>query len=60
MDPPQLEYWMPIHYDTIKDGQNKNSHLLFPFLVRIVIFAFAFYQHDLFVKNILHHFIGVI
>ena len=22
-------YWMPIHYDTIKDGQNKISHLLF-------------------------------
>ena len=27
--PPRLKYWMPIHYDTIKDGQNKNSHFLF-------------------------------
>ena len=27
--PPQLKYWMPIHYDTIKNGQNKKSHLLF-------------------------------
>ena len=31
-----FKYWMPIHYDTIKDGQNKKSHLLFSFLVRIV------------------------
>ena len=23
------KYWMPIHYDTIEDGQNKQSHLLF-------------------------------
>ena len=23
------KYWMLIHYDTIKDGQNKKSHLLF-------------------------------
>ena len=23
------KYWMPIHYDTIGDGQNKKSHLLF-------------------------------
>ena len=23
------KYWMPIHYDTIADGQNKKSHLLF-------------------------------
>ena len=22
--PPQLKYWMPIHYDTIEDGLNKN------------------------------------
>ena len=29
---------MPIHYDTIEDGQNKKSHLLFSFLVRIVLF----------------------
>ena len=24
-----LKYGMPIHYDTIGDGQNKKSHLLF-------------------------------
>ena len=39
--PPWLKYWMPIHYDTshtIEDGQNKKSHLLFSFLVRIVLF----------------------
>ena len=36
--PPQLKYWMPIHYDTIEDGQTKKSHLLFSFLVRIVLF----------------------
>ena len=29
---------MPIHYDTIEDGQNKKSHLFFSFLVRIVLF----------------------
>ena len=23
------KYWMPIHYDTIKDGQKKKSHILF-------------------------------
>ena len=23
------KYWMPIQYDTIEDGQNKKSHLLF-------------------------------
>ena len=23
------KYWMPIHYDTIEDGQNKKSHLFF-------------------------------
>ena len=23
------KYWVPIHYDTIKDEQNKKSHLLF-------------------------------
>ena len=36
--PPRLKYWIPIHYDTIEDGQNKKSHLLFSFLVRIVYF----------------------
>ena len=54
--PPQSKYWMPTHYDTIKDGQNKKkSHLLFSFLLRIVIF-FAFYRRDLLVKNILTSF----
>ena len=53
--PPRLKYWMPIHYDTIEDGQNKKSHLLFSFLVRIVLF-FAFYRRDLFVKNIITSF----
>ena len=23
------KYWMPIHYDTIEDGQNNKYHLLF-------------------------------
>ena len=23
------KYWMPVHYDTIEDGQNNKSHLLF-------------------------------
>ena len=46
---------MPIHYDTIEDGQNKKSHLLFSFLVRIVLF-FAFYRRDVFVKNIITSF----
>ena len=31
-------YWMPIHYDTVENGENKKSHLLFSFLVRIVLF----------------------
>ena len=36
--PPRLKYRMPIHYDTVEDGQNKKSHLLFSFLViRIVL-----------------------
>ena len=34
----RLKYWVPIHYDTIEDGQNKKSHLLLSFLVRIVLF----------------------
>ena len=49
--PPRLKYWMPIHYDTIEDGQNKKSHLLFSFLVRIAILS-----GDLFVKNIITSF----
>ena len=39
-DQATLRYWMPIHYDTIEDGQNKKSHLLFSFLVRIVLFLY--------------------
>ena len=36
--PPRLKYWIPVHYNTIAgDGQNKKSHLLFSFLVRIVL-----------------------
>ena len=53
--PPRLKYWMPIHYDTIKDGQNKKSHLLFSFLVRIVLFS-HFIGESLFVKNIITSF----
>ena len=41
-------------YDTIDDGQNKKFHVLFSFLIRIVIFAF--YWQDLFVKNIITSF----
>ena len=26
------QYWIPIHYDTIEDGQNKKSHLLYQYL----------------------------
>ena len=52
---PRIKYWMPIHYDTIEDGQSKKSHLLFSFLARIVLF-FAFYRRDLFVKNIITSF----
>ena len=39
--PPRLKYCMPIHYDTI-EGQwakhKRKSHLLFSFLVKIVLF----------------------
>ena len=50
---------MPIHYDTIKDGQNKISHLLFSFLVRIVLFL-HFIGGIYLSKILLHHFIGFI
>ena len=53
------KYWMLIHYDTIEDGQNKKSHLLFSFLVRIVLFLHfigGFYLS----KTSLRHFIGFI
>ena len=52
---PQLKYWMPIHYDTIEDGQNKKSHLLFSFLVRIVLF-FHFIGRIYLSKNIIISF----
>ena len=51
------KYWMPIHYDTIEDGQNKQSHLLFSFLVRIVLFL-HFIGGIYLSKILLHHFIG--
>ena len=35
---PRLKYWMPIHYDTTEDGQNKKISSLFSFLVRFVLF----------------------
>ena len=57
--PPRLKYWMPIHYDTIEDGQNKKSHLLFSFLVRIVLFL-HFIGGIYLSKILLHHFIGFI
>ena len=46
---------MPIHYDTIEDGQHKKSHLLFSFLVSNCA-IFAFYRRDLLVKNIITSF----
>ena len=33
------KYGMPIHYDTIEDGQNKKSHLLFS----KIIFFYEFF-----------------
>ena len=57
--PPWLKFWMPIHYDTIKDGQNKISHLLFSFLVRIVLFL-HFIGGIYLSKILLHQFIGFI
>ena len=56
--PPRLKYWMPIHYD-IEDGQNKKYHLLFSFLVRIVLFL-HFIGRIYLSKILLHHFIGFI
>ena len=43
-------YRIPTHYDIIQDGQNKKSHLLFLFLIRMCIFC-NFYGRDLFVKK---------
>ena len=48
------KYCMPIHYDTIEDGQNKTSHCLFSFLVRIVLF-FHFNSVIYLEKRLLHH-----
>ena len=53
--PPRLKYWMPIHNDTIEDGQNKQTHLLFSFLVRIVLFL-HFIGGIYLSKILLHHF----
>ena len=57
--PPLLKYWMPIHCDTIEDGQNKKINHLFSLLVRIVLvlhFTGGIYLS----KILLHHFIGFI
>ena len=52
---------MPIHYDTIGDGQNKKSHLLFSHLVRIVLLVFLHFSSGIYLSKIsLHHFIGFI
>ena len=56
---PRLKYWMPIHYDTIKEGQNKKSHLSLSFLVRIVLLL-HFTSRIYFSKILLHHFIDFI
>ena len=57
---PQLKYWMCIvHYDTIEDGQNKKSHLLFSFLVRIVLFLH--FSREIYLSKIFfRHFVGFI
>ena len=54
--PPGLKYWMLIHYDTIEDGQNIKSHLLFSFLVRTVLFLYFTGGISL-SKIFVHHFI---
>ena len=59
VDAPLLEFWMPIHYDTIEDGQNKKSHLLFLVLVGIVLFL-HFIGRMYLLKILLQHFIGFI
>ena len=51
--------WCYIHYDAIEDGQNKKPHLLFSFLVRIVLFL-HFIGRFYLSKILLHHFIGFI
>ena len=48
--PPRLKYWMAIHYDTIKDGQNKCR------IVSFLDFIGGIYLS----KILLHHFIGFI
>ena len=54
-----IKILVPIHYDTIKDGQSNKSHLLFSFLVRIVLFL-HFIGGIYLSKILLHHFIGFI
>ena len=56
---PQLKCWMPIHYDTIEDGQNKKCLLLFSFLGRIVLY-WHFIGRICLSKILLHLFIGII
>ena len=56
--PPRLKYWMPIHYDTIEDGQNKKSHLLFSFLVRIVLFLH--FIGGIYLSKIFHNIISLV
>ena len=57
---PRLKYCMPVHYDTIEDGQNKKAHLLFSFLVRIVLFLHFIGGIYLSKIILLHYFIGFI
>ena len=52
-----LKYWMPIHYDTIGDGQKKSSFILI--FVRIVLFLF-FIGRIYLSKISLHQFISII
>ena len=54
--PPRLKYWMPIRYDTIEDGQNKKSHVLFSLFFRIVLFLF--FIGEIYCQR--YHFIGFI
>ena len=56
---PRVKYWMPIHYDTIEYKKKKTSHLLFSFLVRIVLFL-HFVGRIYLTKMLLHHFISFV
>ena len=54
---PRLKYWTHVHFDIIEDGQNKTSHLLFSFLVRIVLFLH--FNGGIYLSTLLiHHFIS--